>query len=236
VSANVWQQFGLISTVATFKDGMVYQQTQNAQDGLYVGGRASYYYDGLSWMEVTLAGSYGYTRYWGTIPNLPRVVEGRQWGVSASFDFTFNSSRTLSGYLYTEYVGRRYKATGSIEPTYSIQPGIYWSLFKRRLFISLAGMNLIEPRYNGESKREGYTIVYNNRYDFPTVYEDYFAGGMGAEAIQTLIRNFDLDAEAEELRTIIAEGKGQKKMRALKRLKVVAAFQRSRRSSGTLPR
>lgn len=170
VSANVWQQFGLISTVATFKDGMVYQQTQNAQDGLYVGGRASYYYDGLSWMEVTLAGSYGYTRYWGTIPNLPRVVEGRQWGVSASFDFTFNSSRTLSGYLYTEYVGRRYKATGSIDPTYSIQPGIYWSLFKRRLSISLAGMGLIAPRFKGESKREGYTIVYNNRYDFPTVY------------------------------------------------------------------
>src|SRR5699024_826848 len=58
-------------------------------------------------------------------------------------------------------------------------------------------------------------------------YEDYFTGGMGAESIQTLIRGFDLDAEAEELRTIIAEGKGQKKMRALKRLKVVAAFQRS---------
>lgn len=52
-------------------------------------------------------------------------------------------------------------------------------------------------------------------------YEDYFTGGMGAEAIQTLIRNFDLDAEAEELRTIINEGKGQKKMRALKRLKVL---------------
>ncbi|MCF4005869.1 DNA-directed RNA polymerase subunit beta' [Corynebacterium uropygiale] len=58
-------------------------------------------------------------------------------------------------------------------------------------------------------------------------YEDYFTGGMGAEAIQTLIRNFDLDKEAEELRTIINEGKGQKKVRALKRLKVVAAFQRS---------
>ncbi|PRQ10927.1 DNA-directed RNA polymerase subunit beta' [Corynebacterium sp. 13CS0277] len=58
-------------------------------------------------------------------------------------------------------------------------------------------------------------------------YEDYFTGGMGAEAIQKLIRGFDLDAEAEELRTIINEGKGQKKMRALKRLKVVAAFQRS---------
>ncbi|MGO2426375.1 MAG: DNA-directed RNA polymerase subunit beta' [Corynebacterium flavescens] len=58
-------------------------------------------------------------------------------------------------------------------------------------------------------------------------YEDYFTGGMGAEAIQTLIRNFDLEAEAEDLREIIRNGKGQKKMRALKRLKVVAAFLRS---------
>ena len=57
--------------------------------------------------------------------------------------------------------------------------------------------------------------------------EDYFTGGMGAEAIQTLIRNFDLEAEAEELKEIINNGKGQKKMRALKRLKVVAAFLRS---------
>ena len=58
-------------------------------------------------------------------------------------------------------------------------------------------------------------------------YEDYFTGGMGAEAIQTLIQNFDIDSEVEELTQIINEGKGQKKMRALKRLKVVAAFQRS---------
>lgn len=58
-------------------------------------------------------------------------------------------------------------------------------------------------------------------------YEDYFTGGMGAEAIQTLIRSFDLEKEAEELREIIRDGKGQKKVRALKRLKVVAAFLRS---------
>ncbi|APT93276.1 DNA-directed RNA polymerase subunit beta' [Corynebacterium phocae] len=58
-------------------------------------------------------------------------------------------------------------------------------------------------------------------------YEDYFQGGMGAEAIQTLIRNFDLEAEAEILKEIINSGKGQKKVRALKRLKVVAAFLRS---------
>ena len=58
-------------------------------------------------------------------------------------------------------------------------------------------------------------------------YGEYFTGSMGAEAIQKLIENFDIDAEAESLREVIRSGKGQKKLRALKRLKVVAAFQQS---------
>ncbi len=52
----------------------------------------------------------------------------------------------------------------------------------------------------------------------------YFEGYMGAAAIQKRLQSFDLDAEAESLREIIATGKGQKKTRALKRLKVVSAF------------
>ncbi len=52
----------------------------------------------------------------------------------------------------------------------------------------------------------------------------YFEGYMGAMAIQKRLQSFDLDAEAESLREIIATGKGQKKTRALKRLKVVSAF------------
>ncbi|HSK61595.1 MAG TPA: DNA-directed RNA polymerase subunit beta' [Actinomycetospora sp.] len=52
----------------------------------------------------------------------------------------------------------------------------------------------------------------------------YFRGGMGAQAIKERLENFDLEAEAENLREIIRTGKGQKKTRALKRLKVVSAF------------
>jgi DNA-directed RNA polymerase subunit beta' len=55
-------------------------------------------------------------------------------------------------------------------------------------------------------------------------FGDYFEGGMGAESLQTLVKNFDLEAEAESLRETIRSGKGQKKIRALKRLKVVASF------------
>ena len=58
-------------------------------------------------------------------------------------------------------------------------------------------------------------------------YGEYFTGSMGAEAIKKLLETFDIDAEADSLRDTIRNGKGQKKLRALKRLKVVAAFQQS---------
>ena len=53
---------------------------------------------------------------------------------------------------------------------------------------------------------------------------------MGAAAIQKRLETFDLEAEAETLREIIRTGKGQKKTRALKRLKVVSAFLTTRNS------
>ncbi|GIF48481.1 DNA-directed RNA polymerase subunit beta' [Asanoa ferruginea] len=61
-------------------------------------------------------------------------------------------------------------------------------------------------------------------------FGEYFTGGMGAEAIKSLLENMDLDAEANLLREIIRSGKGQRKIRALKRLKVVAAFLNTRNS------
>ena len=71
-------------------------------------------------------------------------------------------------------------------------------------------------------------IVDENLYrELQDRYGEYFTGSMGAEAIQKLIQSFDIDAEAESLREIIRSGKGQRKLRALKRLKVVAAFQQS---------
>ncbi len=55
----------------------------------------------------------------------------------------------------------------------------------------------------------------------------YFEGYMGAAAIQKRLETFDLEAEVESLRDTIANGKGQRKVRALKRLKVVDAFQKT---------
>lgn len=52
----------------------------------------------------------------------------------------------------------------------------------------------------------------------------YFEAFMGAEAIKKRLLSFDLAAESELLHTQIAEGKGQKKIRAIKRLRVVNSF------------
>ncbi|MCK9895898.1 DNA-directed RNA polymerase subunit beta' [Frankia sp. AgB32] len=61
-------------------------------------------------------------------------------------------------------------------------------------------------------------------------FGQYFDGGMGAEALQRRLADFDLAAEADSLRETIRSGKGQKKARALKRLKVVSAFLNTRNS------
>ena len=58
-------------------------------------------------------------------------------------------------------------------------------------------------------------------------YKSYFTGGMGAEAVRDLLDAMDLDKAAEELRDTIANGKGQKRAKAIKRLKVVDAFLKS---------
>ena len=57
-------------------------------------------------------------------------------------------------------------------------------------------------------------------------YGLYFKGGMGAEAVRELLRGIDLEAEAKELREVIASDTAQKQKRekAIKRLEIVDAF------------
>ena len=58
-----------------------------------------------------------------------------------------------------------------------------------------------------------------------------FRVGMGAEAVQELLKNIDLDRDSEELRKALQEASGQKRARIIKRLEVVDAF----RNSGNRP-
>ncbi len=98
-------------------------------------------------------------------------------------------------------------------------------------------MNQIRKRYDKEIDRldavfdrfrtlkvqdlEGDEQLYREMRDR---FGKYFEGYMGAQAIQERLRTFDLQAEAETLREIVRTGRSAKKVRAVKRLKVVAAF------------
>ena len=68
---------------------------------------------------------------------------------------------------------------------------------------------------------EGDEVLYR---EMKNRFGKYFEGSMGASAIQKRLETFDLEAEAADLKETIQTGKGQRKTRALKRLKVVSAF------------
>ena len=55
-------------------------------------------------------------------------------------------------------------------------------------------------------------------------YADYFEGGMGAEAVKTLLLGLDLDAEMEKLEENLNGNSQQRRQRATQRMKVVKPF------------
>ncbi|MCU1543344.1 MAG: DNA-directed polymerase subunit beta [Microbacteriaceae bacterium] len=61
-------------------------------------------------------------------------------------------------------------------------------------------------------------------HDLQDRFGTYFEAFMGAEAIQKRLQAFDLATESVDLHDQIANGKGQKKIRAIKRLRVVNSF------------
>ena len=66
--------------------------------------------------------------------------------------------------------------------------------------------------------------------EYRAYYEKYgnsFKVGMGAEAIQELLKKVDLDKEIAELRKELEDASGQKKIRIVKRLDALVAFQES---------
>jgi DNA-directed RNA polymerase subunit beta' len=55
-------------------------------------------------------------------------------------------------------------------------------------------------------------------------YQEYFSGGMGAEAVKDLLGRLDLDAEIAQLKEDLESNSAQRRQRATKRLKVLTPF------------
>ena len=80
----------------------------------------------------------------------------------------------------------------------------------------------------GETPLEKLQLLNEKQYrDMREKYEDDFEAGMGAEAIQKLLCEIDLDKLSEELKAEIEDASAQKKVRLVKRLEVVEAFRQS---------
>ena len=79
-----------------------------------------------------------------------------------------------------------------------------------RLFLTLKPGDLIQN-----------DVIFDH---FDYSFGDYFDTSIGAEAVQRVLSEFDLDAAAAELREQIATTKGTKQTQAIKRLKVVQSF------------
>ncbi|WP_097018172.1 DNA-directed RNA polymerase subunit beta' [Orenia metallireducens] len=100
------------------------------------------------------------------------------------------------------------------------------SLEKVLYFVSYI---VIDP---GESPLSKKQLLTENEYrEARTKYGDNFEAGMGAEAIREVLRNIELDKEVEELRETIKSVSGQRRKRAVRRLKVLEGL----RNSGNRP-
>lgn len=78
---------------------------------------------------------------------------------------------------------------------------------------------------------EGDELLYRELRDR---YGVYFKGSMGASAIKARLKTFDLKAEFDKLNELSQTGKGQKKTRAIKRLKVVNSFLNTRNKPASM--
>lgn len=164
------QRENAIKEISKVYNGRVYTQPLNALKSLAFGLKPSYYYDHLSWMILSAEAYWGYAYSKSILPDIPYTSKSSEWGANLYAEFMFNPERTLFGYINLDYTGRRTTAISIIEPQYDLGAGVSWFLMQRRLCISLAGMNLIPSAYKGVSTYPDYTVQFNNRYDYPSIY------------------------------------------------------------------
>ena len=103
-------------------------------------------------------------------------------------------------------------------------------LYFANYIVTDPGENLYK-NHNRELLRKCDCLTEAEYADLKEKYENDFAAQMGAEAIQKLLKEIDLEQLSKELRSQLEDASGQKKVRIQKRLEVVESF----RMSGNRP-
>ncbi len=113
----------------------------------------------------------------------------------------------------------------------SSRMGLLLNLSPRLLekVLYFASYIVIDP---GITSLKKYSLLTEREYaEMREAYEDEFRAGMGAEAIQELLAELDVEALSAEIKAELEKAAGQKRAKLLKRLEVVEAF----RLSGNKP-
>ncbi len=113
----------------------------------------------------------------------------------------------------------------------SSRMGLLLNLSPRLLekVLYFASYIVIDP---GITSLKKYSLLTEREYaEMREAYEDEFRAGMGAEAIQELLAELDIEALSVEIKAELEKAAGQKRAKLLKRLEVVEAF----RISGNRP-
>jgi len=161
----------IISDVTTINsEGEIITQPENAQSSRLCGLEMSYWYDKISWLTASISAKCGYSRYTSDNPLLVSKMTGWEWGTDGYLEFVFNKKRTFTGYISSNYFGKKKTTVSTIDPQYRMDLGLTCFLLNRRMSVCIAGMSLISSSYKGHIERDGYTISFNNRYNFPTLY------------------------------------------------------------------
>lgn len=170
VTGYVKQKRHEIKSVSSLVEGTVYSVMENAQNSMEYGIRPTYYFDRLSWMEFSIDAYWGYGISKGLIPEVSKRTTSNLWGGSGYASFIFNRQRTFTGYVSCDYTGQQKTAVSTIDPMVDCGAGLSLYLLDRKLGISISGLNLFSSSYKGKSKRDNYTIKFDNKYNYPTLY------------------------------------------------------------------
>lgn len=170
VTCYVNQKKNVISSVDNIIDDQVYVTYENAQNCVDYGISPSYYFDRLKWLEFSVDAYCAYGISKGIIPEVARRETSYKWGGNIYAGFVFNKQRTFTGYMSFDYTGRQRNVITTIEPTYNFATGLSLYLLDRKMCLSLSGLNIFSSTYKGKSHASGYTMKFNNRYDYPTIY------------------------------------------------------------------
>jgi len=112
------------------------------------------------------------------------------------------------------------------EPEIQIRKKEVEKEIKQKKAKSDAEIKVIEEAFSTLKTLKPKTLIENDTLwrEMIDKYDEYFTGGMGAEAVRELVQLVDLKAEMEKLESDLESKSAQRRQRAIQRMKVIKPF------------